>query len=67
LTEHQPIIVNSRRRGKQTPIEVTITRVTLRTVSYIGVHGSICGTVPQRQFLQEFQPVTERKRKKKQR
>ena len=60
----QPITtVNTRRRGKQVPIEVTITRITLRTVSYVGVHGSICGTVPHWPFLADFQPVKERKKK----
>jgi hypothetical protein len=59
----QPITVNSRWRGKQTPIEVTITRVTMRTVSYIALHSSIAGTLPHWQFLQDFRPVTEREKK----
>jgi hypothetical protein len=55
--------VNTRWRGKQIPIEVTVTRITLRTVSYVGVHGAISGTVPHWQFLQDFQPVLKCKTK----
>jgi len=61
----RPITINSRRMRKQVPIEVEVTRVTLRTVSYIGVHGAISGAVPQWLFLQDFQPVTERKKKER--
>ena len=50
-------------RGKRVRIEVTATRVTLRTVYYIAVDGTISGTVPQWLFLQDFQHVTERKKK----
>jgi hypothetical protein len=54
---HDPTItINSRWRYRKTPIEVTVTRVILRNVSYIGVHGAISGTVPHWQFLDDFQP-----------
>jgi hypothetical protein len=59
----QPITVNSRWRGKHTPIEVTVTRVTTRNVSYIALHASIAGTLPQWQFLQDFQPLPDTKQK----
>jgi len=58
-----PITVNSRWLRKQAPIEVIITRVTLRTVSYIALDKSFSGTLPQWLFLQDFRPVTERKKK----
>ena len=61
----RPTTLNSRWRGKQTPIEVTITRVTTRNVSYIALHASIAGTLPQWLFLQDFQPVTEKKKPRK--
>jgi hypothetical protein len=59
------IALNSRWRVKQTPIDVTITRVTTRNVSYIALHASIAGTLPQWQFLQDFQPVTGKKKPRK--
>jgi hypothetical protein len=34
-------------------------------VSYIALHASIAGTLPQWQFLQDFQPVTEKKKPRK--
>jgi hypothetical protein len=52
----QVITLHSHWRGKQTPIEVTVTRVTARTVSYIAVDGTFSGTVPQWQFLHSFRP-----------
>jgi hypothetical protein len=58
-----PINVRSHWQSKQMGIEITVTRVNSREVSYIGVHGAICGTVPQLQFLQNFQLVTECKKK----
>ena len=65
MTEN--ITVNSRWRGKQTPIEVTVTRVTIRTVSYIGLHGSICGTVPQWLSVNDNGKPAVNERKKKRR
>ena len=59
----QPITVNSHWIRKQVPIEVEVTRVTMRTVSYIALHSSIAGTLPHWQFLQDFRPVTEREKK----
>lgn len=50
------ITVNSRWRGKRTLIEVTVTRVTFRTVSYIALDKTFSGTLPRWQFLQDFQP-----------
>jgi hypothetical protein len=57
------IALNSRWRVKQTPIKVPVTRVTTRNVSYIALHASIAGTLPQWLFLKGFQPVAERKKK----
>ena len=48
---------------KQVAVEVVVTRVTVSTVSYIAVDCSISGTVAQWLFLQDFEPVTERKKK----
>jgi hypothetical protein len=61
----EPITVRSRWQSKRLAIRVTVKRVTLRTVSYIGVYGSISGTVPQWQFLQDFQPTPDRKKKRR--
>jgi hypothetical protein len=58
----QPISLNSRWRYKQSLIEVTVKRVTIGTVSYIAVDKSASGSVPQWQFLENFQPVTEKKK-----
>lgn len=44
-------------------MEVVITRVTLREVSYVAVDKSFSGTLPQWQFLQDSEPVPERKKK----
>jgi hypothetical protein len=52
----QPITVNSRWRLKHVLIDVIITRVTFRTVSYIAVDCSVSGTLPQWLFLHDFQP-----------
>jgi hypothetical protein len=59
----QPITLHSHWRGKRTYVEVVVTRVTARDVSYIAVDYSVSGTLPQWLFLQDFQPVTERKKK----
>jgi hypothetical protein len=59
----QPITLHSHWRGKRTHVEVVVTRVTARDVSYIAVDYSVSGTLPQWLFLQDFQPVTERKKK----
>ena len=48
---------------KQVAVEVVVTRVTVSTVSYIAVDCSISGTLPQWLFLQDFEPVTGRKKK----
>jgi hypothetical protein len=55
------ITVNSRWIRKQVAIEVEVTRVSFR-VSYIALDKTFSGTVPQWLFLQDFQPVTERKK-----
>jgi hypothetical protein len=57
----QPVTVRSRWRRKQVPIEIVVVRVTFRIVSYIAVDKSFSGTLPQWQFLADFQPVTEKK------
>jgi hypothetical protein len=61
----QPITVNSRWPGRQTFVEVVVTRVTLREVSYIAADGTISGSVPQWQFLQDFEPVTGKQKPRK--
>ena len=58
-----PITVASHWRRKQVPIEVTVTRVTTREVSYIALDKSVSGTLPQWLFLQDFRPVPVRKKK----
>ena len=58
-----PITVHSHWRRKQTPIDVTVTRVTAREVSYITLDKTVSGTVPQWQFLRSFRPVPVRKKK----
>jgi hypothetical protein len=55
------ITVNSRWIRKQVAIEVEVTRVTFRTVSYIALDKSCSGTLPQWHF-QDFQPVTGKKK-----
>jgi len=59
----QPITVNSRRRHKKNAAQVIVTSVTFREVSYMALDKSCSGTLPHWQFLQVFQPVTERKKK----
>jgi hypothetical protein len=56
-------ITNSHWRGKRTPFEVVVTRVTIREISYIGVDGSVSSTVPHWQFLEDFQPLPNMKKK----
>ena len=56
------ITVNSRWRHKQAALEVEVTRVSVRGVSYIAVDKTCSGTLPQWQFVAEFQPVQERKK-----
>ena len=43
--------------------EVEVTRVTCREVSYIALDKTLSGTLQQWQFLQNFQPMPERKKK----
>jgi len=57
------ITVNTRWRRKQAALEVEVTRVSVRGVSYIAVDKTCSGTLPQWQFVAEFQPVQERKKK----
>jgi hypothetical protein len=59
----QPITLHSHWRGKRTVVEVVVTRVTVREVSYMAVDCSISGTLPQWLFLQDFEPMTDRKKK----
>jgi hypothetical protein len=58
----QPITLHGHWRGKRTAVEVVVTRVTLREVSYMAVDCSVSSTLPQWLFLQDFQPMTEGKR-----
>jgi hypothetical protein len=57
------ITVNSHWQGKKMQVEVVVTRVTIREVSYIALDKSVSGALPRWQFLDSFQPVTERKKK----
>jgi hypothetical protein len=59
----QPITLHSHWRGKRATVEVAVTHVTVSTVSYVAVDCSISGTLPQWLFLQDFEPVTGRKKK----
>jgi hypothetical protein len=60
----QPTItVKSRWQHKKSAAQVTVTRVTIRTVSYFAVDKSVSGSVPQWQFLEDFEPVPEQKKK----
>jgi hypothetical protein len=56
-------ITNSHWRGKRTPFEVVVTRVTIREISYMGVDGSVSSTVPHWQFLVDFEPLPDNKKK----
>jgi hypothetical protein len=40
----------------------SFTRITTREVSYIAVGRPFSGTLPQRKFLDEFQPVPKKKK-----
>jgi len=59
----QPITVSSRWRWKQTPTESESPASLFAKVCYIAADGTISRCVPQWLFLQDFQPVTERKKK----
>lgn len=63
MPQSTTITVNSRWQSKQLAIEVAVTRVTFRAVTYVAVDGSFSGTVPHWQFVAEFQPVAQRKKK----
>jgi hypothetical protein len=57
------IALNSRWQHKKSAAQVTVTRVTIGTVSYIAVDKSVSGSVPQWQFLDDFEPLPEPKKK----
>jgi len=59
-----PVKVNSRRWGKQIHCEVRVTRVIIRDVFCAAVNGPFAGTLPQRKFPDQFQPVLVRKKKR---
>jgi hypothetical protein len=46
----QSITLHSHWRGKQTPVEVVVTRVSVRDVSYMAADCSVSGTLPQCSF-----------------
>ena len=56
------ITVTSRWQSKRLGIEVRVSRVTIRTVSYRTLDFTFYGTLPQWQFLQVFQPTTGKKK-----
>lgn len=49
--------------GEQTTLKVAVTRVTFRLMSCTALDKTFSGTLPQWLFLQDFQPVTEHKKK----
>ena len=57
----QSIAVRSHWHTKSMQAEVTVTLVTIREVSYFALE-TFSDTLPSWQFLQDFQPVTERKK-----
>jgi hypothetical protein len=57
-----PITVNSSWQHKKTATEVIVTCVRFREASCIALDKSFSGRLSQWQFLQDFQPVTERKK-----
>ena len=60
------IALNSHWQHKKSAAQVTVTRVTTGTVtvSYIAVDNSVSGSVPQRQFLDDFEPFLPEQKKK---
>jgi len=56
------ITVTSRWQSKRLGIEVRVSRVTIRTVSYRTLDFTFSRTLPQWQFLQVFQPATGKKK-----
>jgi len=56
------ITVTSRWQSKRLGIEVRVSRVTIRTVSYRTLDFTFYGTLPQWQFLQVFQPTKGKKK-----
>jgi hypothetical protein len=59
----QSTTVNSRWQHKKTATEVIVTCVRFREASCIALDKSLSGTLPQWQFLQDFEPVRGRKKK----
>jgi hypothetical protein len=60
----QPITLNSRWQYKKTAADVIVTRIRHQEVSYIAADKSFSGSVPLWHFLQDFQPVDERKKRR---
>jgi hypothetical protein len=58
MTPSVTITVHSRWIRKQVPVEVEVTRVTFREVSYMALDKTFAGALPRWLFLQVFQPVT---------
>lgn len=63
MSTRPTITVNSRWQHKKSAAQVTVTRVTIGTVSYIAADKSVSGSVPQWQFLEDFQPLPDTKKK----
>jgi hypothetical protein len=59
----QPITLHSHWRGKRSQIEVVVTRVNVRLITYIAIDKSVSGTVSEWQFRQDFQPLPDNKKK----
>jgi hypothetical protein len=55
--------INSHWQHKKNAAEVIVTRVTIREVTFISLDKSFSGTVAQWLFRQDFQPVTDTKKK----
>jgi len=58
------ITVNSRWWGEHIQCKVTVTRVTTGEVSYAAIDRPFAGTVPQWKFLDQFQGLPEKKKRR---
>jgi hypothetical protein len=58
-----PITLNSHWQHKKNAAEVIVTHINVRNeISYIAADKRFSGSVPQWLFLEDFQPVTEKKK-----
>jgi hypothetical protein len=58
-----PITLNSHWQHKKNAAEVIVTHINVRNeISYLAADKRFSGSVPQWLFLEDFQPVTEKKK-----